>query len=207
MEHCLQLCCIGDCNVPPQKPNNCKVCGEFHPGGSCFENVYSNKKRSDRVSLEDDPPKLQPKLRPRSCHSCQRHNPAKVINANNVMLGRPKSGHTTFARGQNNNKQPPSRSASASQITPDIERELWKLGINPNTIIKPEPKPPVEPPQRPSTACAAPTTRGRAAIAPGKSYFSQRRSSLTDVAKSTRRAKSALGRPRLSKSKRPKTAS
>ena len=204
---CLQLCCIGDCNVSPQKQNSCNICGEFHPGSSCFENVYSNKKKSDRVSLEDDPPKHQPKLRPRSCHSCQRHNAAKTINAGNVILGRPKSGHMTFARGQSNSKQIPSRSTSASQITPDIERELWKLGINPSTVIKQDPKPPVEPPEQPSTACAASTTKGRAAIAPGKSYFSQRRSSLTDIAKSTRRAKSAAVRPKSSKSKRPKTAS
>lgn len=203
---CTQIYCIGNCNVPAPKDNVCKLCDEYHPPGSCSQNVYTNRSRSERVSLDDEPPKPPPNQRPKSCHSCSRITSAKLINANNVVLGRPKSGHHTFSRAQNNYKPPPSRSASLSQITPEIEKELMKLGINPQSVIKQDPRPTTPQPERPSTACAT-ETRGRAAISPGKSYFSQRRTSLTDIAKSTRRVKSAIGGRNKSRNKRPKTAS
>lgn len=202
---CLQLCCIGDCNVSGFKNHSlCRTCEDNHPPGSCSENIYTNRTRSERVSLEDDPPKQYPKPRPKSCHSCQRLTSAKLINANNIILGRPKSSNLTFTRGQNNARQP-SKTASLTQITPEIEKELLKLGINPQSVIKVDPPlAPVES-ERPSTACST-TTRGRAGLVPGKSYFSQRRTSLTDIAKSTKRVKSAVGN-RTGRSRRPKTAS
>ena len=205
---CMQLLCMGNCvEKGPAKSNLCKTCHDEHPASvNCSENMYSGRMRSERVSLEDEKPKTPLPPRPKSCHSCQRSHNAKTINANNIALGRPKSCNLTFSRGQDSKRTRLLSQFTATQIPAEVERDLIKLGIDPVTMkVETKPAVPEEKPKRPHTACET-TTRGRAGIYPGKSYFSQLRSSITDLAKATKRAKSAGPRRKTGRKKRPNTA-
>ena len=206
---CLQVCCVGDCNEHKKYSDTlCFNCDENHKGGTCNEKVYDTRSRGQETEEKDkdNRPKTPSSLkRPGSCPSCQNQklNTAKYINANNVVLGRPKSGNATFARGQGSSKPTDLRGTS---VGPALEKEFDGLGLEPTksqtTVTEP-------PPERPNTACSDRQRhfRGRVGVVPGKSYFSQRRMSLTDAV-TRERIKSAgsVRKKRSSRKKRPKTA-
>ena len=174
---CLQPACVGNC--PSKEDAPCLLCRENHCTETCTENVYAAHCRHER---EPENSKQKPKTRSRSCTLCQKRHTAKYINANNIVLGRPKSGHATFSRGQGSEKPKDLRPKSAALANAGLEEDLEKLGLecvpleNKNGSSKSSP-------HRPHTAgCTSRgnVRRGRASVIPGKSYFSQRRRSLTD---------------------------
>ena len=180
---CLQVCCVGDCNEHRKySDTTCLQCEENHKTGSCMENVYDVRSRGQEVEEEQRPKTATTaKSRPNSCTSCRKTNNAKYINANNIVLGRPKSGNATFARGQSSTKPKDLRSTSAVFTSSVLEKDFEKLGLEPT---KPDPnKEEKEEVERPNTACSDRQRhfRGRVGVVPGKSYFSQRRLSLTDT--------------------------
>ena len=125
-----------------------------------------------------------------------------------LLLGGP--NNVTYSHGQHSSRRDVIKQFSANQIPPEVEKNLIKLGIDPQTMQVQEAKPAqlqddAATQTRPNTACET-TTRGRAGIYPGKSYFSQLRSSITDLHKATKRAKSAGPRIKSGRKRRPKTA-
>ena len=204
---CLQVCCVGDCNEHKKYSDTlCVQCDENHQEGPCNQVVYESRSRGQLDPEEDSMSKTPNGLRsrPKSCNSCKRQTNAKLINANYLVLGRPKSGHATFARGQSSAKPRDLRPQVDSAISATLEEDFEKLGID-ATQGKPTPKPPKD---RPNTACSERQRhfKGRVGIVPGKSYFSQRRMSLTDRS-GRQRMKSATQKRKPSfRKQRPKTA-
>ena len=179
---CLQVACVGDC--PGKRTNgatlgsgDCLVCGETGCNGKCCESAYDARSRQTRA-VEEEPRKVV-KLRPRSCSSCTTKNPSRVITANNLILGRPKSSYTTFSSSQSSSKSSKDlRPRIGAVVSPQLEEEFEKLGIEPVQT-----GPPGDPEAtRPITAPGRRKPRGRSSQLPGKSFFSQRRHSLTDIA-------------------------
>ncbi len=202
---CMQPACVGDC---PTKPlavgSGCSVCGERDCSGDCSVAVYDSRTRTPADDSSDTP--TAPPSRPRSCTTCRARHAAKYINANQLLQGRPRSSHATYSRGQQFQGKPETRFDRRNDIEPELVQEIQTWDINPreasdvreqsNDII--------------THREDAPTRRrGRAAAIPGKSWFSQRRYSLTDKGR-YRRVKSASGRrakqTKPGRVKRPQTA-
>ena len=204
---CTQPACVGNCPTKDDAPPACLLCRGKHCTGTCTESAYCAHIRADRNEANGDSKsrtRLPPRLR--SCGCCQRRHNAKFINANNLILGRPRSGNATFARGQSSQKPTDLRpkSAGGATVSTDMEKEFEKLGLNP-TAKDGRKEDSVS--QRPLTAGPRTGCRGRAGVIPGKSYFSQRRNSLTDSSARTRlRLAAAAKRRKSMKDQRPKTA-
>lgn len=194
---CLQVACVGDC---PGKRNalqrlgssNCLICAEKSCNGKCCESAYDARSRQTRTVEEE--PRKGFKSRPKSCASCTGKNPAKVNNANNIILGRPKSSYSTFSSSQNGVKPAKDLRAKSGTVNPSMEEEFERLGID----NQPENQGAAG--DRSGSGTTRRKLRGRASQLPGKSFFSQRRHSLTDIAKEMR-VKSA-NKKRLKSSKR-----
>ncbi|XP_013396138.1 uncharacterized protein LOC106163173 isoform X2 [Lingula anatina] len=189
---CVQPACVGDCLTKRNAMDVCISCRQKDCDGQCANSLYESHSRSSGQLGNGEKPSLS--QRPKSCNPCSRPNTAKYINANNVVLGRPKSGNATYSRGQASLR--PKDLRPQTPISASLVGEFNKLGIDPNL-----------PPPRPSTGKRRP--RGRNAIIPGKTYFSQRRDSLTENGPSGR-VRSAGQRRTVIKLKptriRPKTA-
>ncbi|CAH1779616.1 unnamed protein product [Owenia fusiformis] len=198
---CVQLSCVGDCPVKRATSNQCVHCFQKYCDGKCVNTNYEFHSRAE--GTEEDA-KSSRKPRPSSCNSCKRSNSnAKRINANRVILGRPKSGHATYSTGQRS--VPSTKDLRPRPNTPihaDIEKELEKLDLDPNRGGT----------SRPNTAKSSVSNTGskrpsgRALVVPHKSYFSQRRHSLTDLTKLEKAGQNGKKKRLKSAKKRPKTA-
>ena len=205
---CLQVACVGDCPGKRSNPlqrlgsSNCLICAERDCDGSCCQSAYDARSRQARVPEEE--PKRTNRFRPRSCTSCtSSKNPSKTTNANNILLYRPKSSYSTFSSSQNSSSRPTKDlRPKGGQVGPQLEDEFERLGID------------TEPDHQGAAAgekqSASGTRRklkGRASQLPGKSFFSQRRHSLTDIAKEMRVKSANKKRLKGGKKKASKTGS
>jgi hypothetical protein len=182
---CLQSACVGDC--PEKRPRlpagRCDKCFQPLCTGACQDSRYDQRMRSPRSSdnlvLEDRPPPPPPRPPSRGCHSCARRHNAKLLNANCLLLGRPKSLLVTYSRGKASTRPPRDlRPASATTLHSSLIKDFEKLGIEPQ-----QPAPPkAAQPSRP---------RSRHALMPGKSSRSQRKASISDQPARKKRARSA----------------
>ena len=199
---CMQQACVGDCpGKPPSNSTACPVCHEKQCAGNCSQSVYESRSRSD---WEEEKPKLRPPPRPKSCNSCQQRHTAKMINSNNLLLGRPKSGHATFSRGQNSFKPKDMRPKSGNELPKDLQNEFESMGLDQTA---PDEDTSGDPVSRPGTAGSVRRRAGRAGVLPGKSYFSQRRISLTDPQLQTAKVKTTgIRRVKSGRRRRPNTA-
>lgn len=200
-KNCVQPACVGDCPEKRVPPDTCVRCRQKWCDGRCASSVYDSHSRKYQDSADYESNNMSGNgsrhsitERPKSCNSCKRPSTAKLINANNIILGRPKSGNATFSRGQGSAKPRDLRSATPS--TGSLSSELSKLGLSPS---------------RPGTAKAKSRPRGRNAISPGKSYFSQRKNSITEHymserLRAIRKQWNTNVTPNATKLQRPKTA-
>ena len=207
---CIQIACVGDCPSKNVPPGFCTGCNEKDCTGNCHVSVYENRTRLESNDL-DDGNKGQKVIRPKSCASCQQRHNAKLINGNNVINGQPKSAYATFSRGQSSVRPKDLRPKSVTDGSySELEQEFERLGLVSSDREVSDNTGKQERPQTAGTINGSRRPRGRAAIIPGKSFFSQRRNSLTDLSKEER-IKSAVAasrrRIRSAKKKRPKTAS
>lgn len=192
---CLQPACTGDC---PEKNVSsdvvCELCRQNYCTGNCKETKYEQRMRQPRIEADDKLQSKPPLPRGSSCKSCNTKSNAKLINANNLVLGRPKSGNVTFNRGIASAKQKDLRPLRPETPNTEIIRDFEKLGIEPFQSSRPNSRL-----QRP---------RSRNSLAPGKSFFSQRRDSLTDLDASSKSnsAKLSKRKSKSAKIRRPKTA-
>ena len=90
-----------------------------------------------------------------------------------LLLGGP--NNVTYSHGQHSSRRDVIKQFSANQIPPEVEKGLIKLGIDPQAMQVQEAKDAqtqddATTQTRPNTACET-TTRGRAGIYPGKSFF------------------------------------
>ena len=214
---CIQAACVGNCPNKKLPSGVCIFCSEKDCKENCQNSVYESRTRTaDRCNFDDQDSKFSKTAtaavaRPRTCPSCQQKylynsRPANGSQTSRVM-SRPRSGYSL----QRTN------SVKAKELKPkpcmlnneiDLEEEFAKLGIVPAAGDEegwPERS-------RPLTAGSgsARRLRGRAAILPGKSFFSQRKESLTDVITKEEKIRLAViatkKRLRSAKKKRPKTA-
>ena len=191
---CVQSACVGDC--PTKKTaETCPYCDQKCCNGDCSVTPYDPHERGAVVEMDGELEEFTD-TRPRSgCSSCSHRHTARLINVNNVVLGRPRSSYATYNRGISSAKPKDLRPQSC---TPAIEYELSRLdiGLETETTVS-----------RPSTASSTGRRRrlhGRAAMIPGKSYFSQRRDSLTNNNCSSTRP--TRRRSKSARSRRPHTA-
>lgn len=185
---CLQPACTGDCPEKNVQSEICDFCKQIFCVGTCKETKYDQKMRQLRV--DDDRISASKTFYPKACRSCQSKHNAKYINANNLVLGRPKSSNATYSRGQASAKPRDLRTGCETPINDDLVKEFEKLGID------------AQIPSRPSTAKPPPRPRSRNSVIPGKTYFSNRRDSISDN-KNTSLQRKKTKSVRL---KRPKTA-
>ncbi|XP_052817738.1 uncharacterized protein LOC128243815 isoform X2 [Mya arenaria] len=188
--NCLQATCFGDCPEKLVQSNTCEICRQGYCTGTCKETKYEQRMRQSRQ--EEERPVTPKSPFPRACPSCQRRHNAKFINANNLVIGTQRFNNATFTRGQSSMKARDVRPRTPATLSKDVLQEFEKLNIEATQ------------PSRPQTAGVA-RPRSRNALFPGKSFYSQRKNSLTEldkvgVAKKKQRVKSCT---RL---KRPKTA-
>ena len=203
--NCLQLACVGDCPTKKSSSIQCLNCRSKFCTGNCQKTSYESHSRQHREDSDSD--KVS-KSRQRACVPCQyKHTTTKAINSNQVNLGRPRSNYATFSSGQGSIK-PVKDSRQPTNATPtqeNLEQDFKKLGIESSQS---------EPTSRPPTGKArttASSSRGRNGLIPGKSYFSNRRNSLTDAAKPVveprpKSAKVVRKRLKSCRTKRPKSS-
>ncbi|XP_064611541.1 uncharacterized protein LOC135475547 [Liolophura sinensis] len=162
---CLQIACTGNC---PCKRNQSDRCGHH---GDTVIHAGSVDVEYDLCMRQNQSPPESSKVPERpcwsqSCNSCKKGHMAKYINANNVILGRPRSGNSTYSSGQGTRKLKDLRTKDSSQLTSGVVSEFEKLGMKTN---------------KPPYCKSRIRPKGRNAISPGKSFFSQRRESLTKL--------------------------
>lgn len=188
--NCLQATCFGDCPEKLVAQTTCEFCRQSFCTGTCKELKYEQRMRQNRME-EERPVTPKPPF-PRACSSCQKRHNAKLINANNLVLGTQRFNNTTFNRGQMSAKPKDMRPKTPSNLSKDVLKEFEKLNIEASL------------PPRPSTSTSINRPRSRNSMFPGKSFSSQRKNSLTELDKvgttKKRRSKSTT------KVKRPKTA-
>ncbi|ESO83052.1 hypothetical protein LOTGIDRAFT_169688 [Lottia gigantea] len=178
---CLQVACVGDC--PEKSYAKCSMCNKVLCPGLCSTSydthMRSNVTTDDLPSQQNSPPKT------RICLSCTKKNTAKLINANNKLLGRPKSSNATFSRGRNSVKPKDIRPKSAVDYTTETFQQFDNLGL--------------DSPSRPSTAVSVSSRpRSRNGLLPGKTFSSNRKASISDAKyKSACRVRNRSPRPRL----------
>ncbi|XP_021375884.1 uncharacterized protein LOC110464787 isoform X3 [Mizuhopecten yessoensis] len=188
---CLQPACTGDCPEKFVQSEICDMCRQPFCVGNCKDNKYEQRMRQIR-NVDDDKPPSGPKTLTSRCKSCQSRHNGKLINANNLVLGRPKSGNITYSRGIASSKPKDMRHIGPDMaINSEVIRDFEKLGMDPYQSC------------RPSTARVQ-RPRSRNAAHPGKSFSSQRRDSLTDTDKNI--AKLNRKKAKSIRLRRPKTA-
>jgi hypothetical protein len=186
---CLNQACTGDCPMKKTSAQYCVHCRQEYCDGRCVHSTYNNHSRHSPSSESDEEDKLKPKPRPRSCVPCQRKNTSKYINANQILLGRPRSSHATYSAGRKTAVLKDGvKIDDPLNVHADLVKELDRIGLDTDQV------------SRPNTAKGRKKFRGRPSVVPGKSYFSQRRDSIQkDRVKSApariRRVKSAQKRP------------
>ncbi|XP_076449725.1 uncharacterized protein LOC143286062 isoform X2 [Babylonia areolata] len=181
---CLQAACVGDCPEKRQIPGRCEKCHQPLCTGACQDSHYEQRMRqarsSDSLILDEPPPPPLPRSPSRGCYSCLRRHNAKLINANNLMMGRPKSSNATYSRGQSSCRPRDLRPTSAASLHSTLLKDFERLGI--------EPRQPT-PPSRPSTA----RPRSRNGLLPGKSARSNRKNSISDCGNKRKKKKQGRG--------------
>lgn len=185
---CLQPACTGDCPEKNVQSEVCELCRQPFCIKTCSDTKYDQRMRQSR---SDDKMTVQRSANPKYCRSCQTKHNAKFINANNIVLGRPKSCNTTYSRGQASNKPKDYRPRSDTPVSIDLFQEFDKLGID------------AQQPVRPTTAKIQ-RPRSRNSSFPSKSFYSQRRDSLTEADKN--RFKKKVQKNSKVLVRRPKTA-
>lgn len=147
---CTQVACVGDC---PEKSLLCSSCNKKSCSGCCASQQYVDY---TRLTADNNVGKTKKATRPSSCNSCSREiSIVKKLNQRQTQLGRPKSSHYTYSQAKKSVRQPL-----------DLRATTQQLDFNESTLDC-----------RPSTAPNS--RRGRDSVAPHKSYYSQRRVSLT----------------------------
>lgn len=189
--NCLQNVCFGDCPEKVAQSNACENCRQLYCTGTCKEIKYDQRMRQQRMEEERPPTPKTPF--PRACSSCQRRHNAKLINANNLVLGTQRFTNATYTRGQASVKSKDMRPRTPATLSKDVLKEFEKLNLDATQ------------PSRPSTVMSQVSRpRSRNGLFPGKSFSSQRKNSITDIDKvgvvKKRRCKPST------KLKRPKTA-
>ena len=184
---CLQQACVGDCpekRVPAtsRAGASCAKCHQPLCTGTCTELRYDQRMRRPRNEDDDSGHPAHRYYGHRNCKTCQQRHNAKYINANNLLLGRPKSAFSTFSRGKSSAKPRDLRPKSAFDLTDGLSKGIEQLGIDP---LQPTP-PASEKPPRPHS---------RAGLIPGKSYSSNLSRSLTDL--SSKRKRSAKAKKKV----------
>ncbi|XP_063440139.1 putative uncharacterized protein DDB_G0282133 isoform X2 [Mytilus trossulus] len=185
---CLQPACTGDCPEKFVQSEICELCRQQFCVKSCADTKYEQRMRQSRLDDKIPVPKTP---NPKYCKSCQTKHNAKLVNANNIVLGRPKSCNSTYSRGQASNKPKDYRPRSDTPVSIDMFQEFDKLGID------------AQQPVRPTTAKVQ-RPRSRNSSFPSKSFYSQRRDSLTEADKHRFKKKSQKNSKVLVR--RPKTA-
>ncbi|XP_070575834.1 uncharacterized protein [Ptychodera flava] len=187
VDDCMQPACAGDCpSKRVMSAKGCYHCRKRTCNGSCTEYGYQHFIRSPRTDSDDEIQK-----RPKSCQSCTRKSTrANTINANNTILGRPKSLYATFSTSELYSTDPKPISAGAIQSANQV-------------IITPRPSTAPSGRSRPSTGKSS-RPKGRDSVNIGKSFTSQRKNSITkpvsvNIVTANSRVKSA-------KKRRPRTA-
>lgn len=205
-ENCLSVACAGNCSVKLEvPPKGCRHCYQNYCKGQCTEYGYHLHVRRPRDSLQKRP-------RPKSCHSCSKSGKKvlNTMNANNVILGRPRSAFSTFSSVQMTNVKPSKMACTNESDGGLVSQRLRKLQL----------KAPMEKEKVNSTPSNGLAPRrvksarhltGRDALLSGKSYHSQRKNSITTESCSTSaarcnspslRVQSAKYRRRLKSAKR-----
>ncbi|XP_072013435.1 uncharacterized protein [Amphiura filiformis] len=175
LEDCTQLACAGDCKNKNGK--KCPYCKQTFCNGACVEYDYHLFIRTPR---DDDD--VMP-TRPKSCKGCcsstsSKYNHVKsTLNANSVVLGRPKSAFATFSSAKHQVGKPKALTVSQTAGAEQVSSDLARLGLKAPSEKQENG---VKLKERPHTAKARVRLKGRDAILPGKSFQSQRRNSLTD---------------------------
>ncbi|XP_052061049.1 interaptin-like isoform X4 [Mytilus californianus] len=185
---CLQPACTGDCPEKFVQSEICELCRQPFCVKTCADTKYEQRMRQSRMDEKLPVPKTPT---PKYCKSCQTKHNAKMVNANNIVLGRPKSCNSTYSRGQASNKPKDYRPRSDTPVSIDMFQEFDKLGID------------AQQPVRPTTAKVQ-RPRSRNSSFPSKSFYSQRRDSLTEADKHRFKKKSQKNSKVLVR--RPKTA-
>nr|XP_034336929.1 uncharacterized protein LOC117692605 [Crassostrea gigas] len=153
---CLQPACAGDCPEKNVQFSVCEYCRQtFCVGSQCKETKYEQRMRQPRV--DDERPQQMKSYHARVILQIK-HN-AKLINANNLLLGRPKSGNATYSRGQSSSKPRDLRPRPDTPVSPDIVKDFEKLGLQAHQ--PPKSATPTQRMQRP---------RSRNGMIPGKTF-------------------------------------
>lgn len=185
---CLQLACVGDCPDKSVQLFCCDTCKQPYCTGTCRDIKYEQRMRQSRIDIDELPPTKV--TNSRTCASCLRKNNSKFINANNVVLGRPKSCNSTYSRGQNSLKPKDMRpSRVETPVNSTLIKSLEKLGMEPYQQTK-------------QVNSRIQRPRSRNSVFPSKSYFSQRKDSITEQETAGTKKKKL----KQQKVKRPKTA-
>ena len=195
---CIQMACVGNCPSKKLTSGVCFYCLENNCKGNCQNTVYESRTRAERSNFDEDIKTTPQRLR--ACPSCQKKQNAKDTNVNNRVMGRPRSGFCTFRTHSSRSKDVKPKSILCNNNF-ELEEEFTKLGIVSDQTY--------DDLDRPHTTGTVRRLKGRAAVIPGKSFFSQRRDSLTDISKEDRVRLAVIAtrkRLRSSKKKRPKTA-
>jgi len=187
---CLQPACTGDCPEKyVQSDIMCEFCRQSYCNGTCKDTKYDQRMRQPRT---DDDKSVQSKLPlPRNCKSCQVKHNGKLINANNLVMGRPKSGNVTYSRAAASYKPKDLRPRPETPVNSEVIRDFDKLGIEPYQSSRP-------------TTARLQRPRSRNGTLPGKSFSSQRRDSITEIDKNV--AKLNRKKAKSVRLRRPKTA-
>lgn len=184
---CLQPACTGDCPEKFVQSEICELCRQPFCVKTCNDTRYDQRMRQSRV---DDKSPVPRSVNSKYCKSCQSKHNAKIINANNIVLGRPKSCNSTYSRGQASNKPKDYRPRAETPVSAEMFQEFDKLGID------------AQQPSRPTTAKIQ-RPRSRNSSFPSKSFYSQRRDSLTEADKNRFKKKQPKNKVLV---RRPKTA-
>ncbi len=171
-EDCTQQACAGDCKNN-KSGKKCAYCKQPYCNGACVEYEYHLFVRTPRD--EDDVMPTRPKSCKTCCNSSISNGKKSTLNANTVVLGRPKSAFATFSSAKHQIGKPKALSVSQTAGAEQVSNDLARLGLKASSekqdgSLK----------ERPHTAKARIQLKGRDAILPGKSFQSQRRNSLTE---------------------------
>ncbi|XP_074644125.1 uncharacterized protein LOC141900980 [Tubulanus polymorphus] len=184
--NCLQPACTGDCPTKKAAQHICIQCRQPYCNGRCAQSstAYTDHTRQTPIGSDDDDVRSKPPTRPQSCNACQnRTSRGKLINANNIIMGRPRSSHATYSSGGRCAKIGKDlRPRSGIQVDDDLSKQFDKLGVDQHS--------------RPSTAKRT-KIKGRSAVIPGKAFHSQRHNSLT----TTRKIRIKSAPPRLKRAR------
>ena len=153
----------------------CERCRQPLCTGACQDSKYDQRMRharsTDNLDFDEKTPPLPPRSPSRGCYSCLRKHNAKLLNANSLLMGRPKSSLATYSRGkQSTRPHKDLRPSSAVHMSTTLAKDFERLGIEP---------------QQPQTARPTGITRPRSrnGLLPGKSSRSNRKNSITESKK------------------------